>query len=355
MNQENISKLEQSIENMKNKANRIYFLVQDTKGNAKGSVRHIYKMAMSLKESGYNSIILHEKPDYHGVAEWLGEQYMTELSHVAIEGSNLEVAPEDLIIVPELYGFIMEQIKKLPCGKVVLCQSYDYIFDTLNPGDTWPRLGFHKCITTSERQKEWINNVMKNVSVEVIEPTISDVFVKPELPPKTIINVHTRDHRDTTNLIKAFYSRFPQYRWFTFRDLRGLSEEEFAERMKDSFVSVWVDNISAYGTFPLESMKMGVPVIGVVPNMVPEWMNENNGIWINNQNMIVDVIADYIQNWLEDNINVELYEKGIETSNQFNDRDKFEKSVIGLFESYLKVRKETFETQLEKIKVTEEN
>lgn len=353
MNQENISKLEQSIENMKNKANRIYFLVQDTKGNAKGSVRHIYKMAMSLKESGYNSIILHEKPDYHGVSEWLGEQYMTELSHIAIEGSNLEVAPEDLIIVPELYGFIMEQIKKLPCGKVVLCQSYDYIFDTLNPGDTWPRLGFHKCITTSERQKEWINNVMKNVSVEVIEPTISDVFVKPELPPKTIINVHTRDHRDTTNLIKAFYSRFPQYRWFTFRDLRGLSEEEFAERMKDSFVSVWVDNISAYGTFPLESMKMGVPVIGVVPNMVPEWMNENNGIWINNQNMIVDVIADYIQNWLEDNINPNLKGEIEKTVDALKTSEDFNKSVVETFEKMINTRLTSFEEQLNKLETIE--
>lgn len=353
MNQENISKLEQSIENMKNKTNRIYFLVQDTKGNAKGSVRYIYKMAMSLKESGYNSIILHEKPDYHGVAEWLGEKYMTELNHVAIEGSNLEVAPEDLIIVPELYGFIMEQIKKLPCGKVVLCQSYDYIFDTLNPGDTWPRLGFHKCITTSERQKEWINNVMKNVSVEVIEPTISDVFVKPELPPKTIINVHTRDHRDTTNLIKAFYSRFPQYRWFTFRDLRGLSEEEFAERMKDAFVSVWIDNISAYGTFPLESMKMGVPVIGVVPNMVPEWMNENNGVWINNQNMVVDVIADYIQNWLEDNINPNLkgeIEKTVETLKTSED---FNNSVVETFEKMINTRLVSFEEQLNKLETIE--
>ena len=353
MNQENISKLEQSIENMKNKANRIYFLVQDTKGNAKGSVRYIYKMAMSLKESGYNSIILHEKPDYHGVTEWLGEQYMTELRHVAIEGSNLEVAPEDLIIVPELYGFIMEQIKKLPCGKVVLCQSYDYIFDTLNPGDTWPRLGFHKCITTSERQKEWINNVMKNVSVEVIEPTISDVFVKPELPPKTIINVHTRDHRDTTNLIKAFYSRFPQYRWFTFRDLRGLSEEEFAERMKDAFVSVWIDNISAYGTFPLESMKMGVPVIGVVPNMVPEWMNENNGVWINNQNMVVDVIADYIQNWLEDNINPNLKSEIEKTVETLKSSEDFNKSVVETFEKMISTRLVSFEEQLNKLETIE--
>ena len=49
MNQEQISKLDRSIENMKNKSMRIYFLAQDTKGNAKGSVRHIYQMAMSLK------------------------------------------------------------------------------------------------------------------------------------------------------------------------------------------------------------------------------------------------------------------------------------------------------------------
>jgi len=66
-------------------------------------------------------------------------------------------------------------------------------------------------------------------------------------------------------------------------------------------------------------------------------------------------LAEFIQNWLEDNINSELYEKGIETASQFNDSSKFEKTVINLFESYLKTRKEAFESQLEKIKVTEEN
>jgi hypothetical protein len=45
MNQEQISKLEKSIQNMKDKSSRIYFLVQDTKGNAIASVRYIYKMA----------------------------------------------------------------------------------------------------------------------------------------------------------------------------------------------------------------------------------------------------------------------------------------------------------------------
>jgi hypothetical protein len=353
MNQEQISKLERSIENMKNKNMRIYFLVQDTKGNVKASVRYIYQMALSLKNHGYNAIILHEKPDYFGVTNWLGENYMTELEHRSIEGTNLEVSPEDLIVIPEIYGFIMDQIKNLPCGKIVLCQSYDYIFDTLQPGDSWTQFGFIKCITTSEKQREWIKNTMRNISVDVIEPYISENFKKQELPPKTIINIHTREHRDTTNTIKAFYSRFPQYRWFTFRDLRGLSESEFADRMKDSFVSVWVDNISAYGTFPLESIKMGIPVIGVVPNMVPEWMNENNGIWINNQNILVDVIADYVQNWLEDNINSELYSEMEKTIESLKTEESFNNNVTEIFDKMITKRLVSFSEQLNKLETIE--
>ena len=353
MNQEQILKLEESIHKMRDKKSRIYFIVQDTKGNAKASIRYIYEMAMSLKNNGFNAIILHETPEYFGVTDWLGEEYMTNLDHKSIEGTNLEISPEDLIVIPEIYGFIMDQITKLPCGKIVLSQSYDYIFETLQPGQTWTQLGFHKCITTSEKQKEYISSTMRSVSVDVIEPTISEVFEKQEFPPKTIIGVHTRDHRDTVNLIKTFYTKFPQYRWITFRDLRGLSQVEFTNAMKESFASVWIDNISSFGTFPLESMKMGIPVIGLVPNITPEWMNEENGIWINNQNMIVDVIADFIQNWLEDNLNPKLYEEMDVTINKLSTKEKFESEVVELFAKMIDTRADSFEAQLSKLETTE--
>jgi hypothetical protein len=352
MTNEQISKLEKAISNMKEKRSRIYFLVQDTKGNAKASVRYIYQMAMSLKNNGYNSIILHEKPDYYGVSSWLGEEYMN-LDHKAIEGTNLEISPEDLIIIPEIYGFVMDQITKLPCGKIVLSQSYDYIFETLQPGQTWNSLGFLKCITTSEKQKEYLETQMRNVSFDVVEPYVSDTFVMNPFPPKTIINVHTRDHRDTVNLIKSFYAKFPQYRWFTFRDLRGLSEQEFAEAMKDSFVSVWIDQYSSYGTFPLESMKMNIPVIGLVPDIVPSWMNEDNGIWINNKTIVTDVISDFIQNWLEDNINPALYDNMKKTVDSLPSKEKFESDVVELFSRLISTRMEGFENQLNKLQTIE--
>jgi hypothetical protein len=348
MNNDNHEKLEMSINKMKEKLSRIYFMVQDTKGNAKASVRYIYQMALTLKRNGYNAIILHEKPEYFGVSSWLGEEYMTELDHRAIEGTSLEISPDDLIIIPEIYGFVMDQITKLPCGKIVLSQAFDHVFETLQPGQSWTQLGFYKCITTSEKQKELIQSVMRNVTVDVVAPYISDVFQKNEYPPKTIINIHTRDQRDTANLIKSFYVKFPQYRWITFRDLRGLSENEFAEAMKDSFISVWIDQTSSFGTFPLESMKMGIPVLGLVPDIVPSWMNEDNGLWVNNKTIIVDVLSDFIQNWLEDNLNPELFDRMNLTLETISNKEKFENETLSLFGDIFEKRITSFEDQLSK-------
>ena len=353
MNQEQISKLEKSIESMKNKKSRIYLIAQDTKGNAKASIAYIYRLAMTLLNSGYNPIILHETPDYTGVAEWLGEEYMT-LPHKPIEGQNLEVSPEDLIVIPELYGFVMSQITNLPCGKIVLCQSYDHILETLQPGQSWSDLGFLKCITTSNKQKEQIEGLMRNVSFDILVPYISDEFKPQTLPSKPIVAVHSREQRDTVNLIKSFYIKFPQYRWITFRDMRSLSEKEFASGLNNACLSVWIDETSGYGTFPLESMKCEVPVLGLVPNLLPEWMSEDNGLWINNKNQLVDFIADYLQNWLEDNVNENLFVEMKKTVESLPTKEEFEKNTLSLFEGYLLTRQESFEEQLSKLQTIEE-
>ena len=331
--QEIIRKIEISIENLRDKKSRIYFFVQDTKGNARASVKQIYDIALTLKNAGYNTIILHEKPDYYGVQNWLGEEYMS-LPHQAVEGQNLEISPEDFIIVPEIFGYVMSQISNLPCGKIVLCQSYDSIFETLQP--------------------EYTSSVMRGVSYDVITPLIGDNFTVSELPVKPVVSIFSREQRDSMNLIKTFYQKYPQYRWIRFRDMRGLSYNEFATQLQDSMVSVWIDETSSFGTFPLESMKCGVPVIGKIPNLVAEWMNESNGIWIQDTIKLVDIIADYIQNWLEDNISKELYEGMSKSHESYSDKTKFEENVIGLFQSYLNIRLENFKAELDKHTTTVE-
>ena len=123
--------------------------------------------------------------------------------------------------------------------------------------------------------------------------------------------------------------------------------------LKESFLSVWVDNESAFGTYPIESMASGTPVIGKVPYMVPTWINEENGIWTNNQNEIVDIIANFVQNWLEDNISESLYENMTKTSDQYKDKSKFETQVLNLFNEVFNSRAEAFQDQLDKLNVSE--
>lgn len=340
-------KVKQSIKTLRDKQSRIYLLVQDTKGNARASVRYIYQMGKTLKENGFNPIILHEKTDYAGVIAWLDDSYM-ELPHQSIEGQNLEISPEDFLVIPEIFGYVMDQVKQLPCAKIVLTQSYSYMLETLQPGQTWSQFGFMKCITTNNKQKEYIEKVMRSCSFDILEPYISEVFEPKLLPAMPIVGIHTKDQSDAVNLIKTFYLKFPQYRWFTFRDLRGLSEVEFANSLKDCFVSVWIDNESGFGTFPLESMKCNVPVIAKIPNLPPSWMNEGNGIWITDQTLLADIIADFIQNWLEDNIKPEIYDEMKKTSEQFSDKQKFESTLVSLFEGYFNTRADAFEQQITK-------
>jgi hypothetical protein len=200
-----------------------------------------------------------------------------------------------------------------------------------------------------------LSDIMKGTSFDIIEPFIYEKFTKKEKPSKPIISIHTREPRNTAKIIKTFYLKYPQYRWITFRDMRGIKLDDFAKYLKDSYLSVWVDDESSFGTYPLECMATGTPVVGKVPNMKPEWLTEENGIWTYQFNDIVEIIANYTQNWLEDNISSTLYENMELTANRYNQKNKFETDVVTIFDEYFSVRSNSFSEQLEKINVTEEN
>jgi hypothetical protein len=135
--------------------------------------------------------------------------------------------------------------------------------------------------------------------------------------------------------------------------MRGLNVDQFAEELKNCFVSVWIDEVSSYGTFPLESMKTNIPVIGLVPNIIPEWMNEDNGLWINNKTQVVDFLADYIQNWLEDNTNPKIIYEMEKTVESLPTKENFTNKVKELFNEYVEKRAITFEEQLNKLQEVE--
>lgn len=348
--EEIIKQIEGNLVKLSEKDFGIYFFTADTKGAPAGSISNIYEHVKMLNDLGYKAYVLHEKNDYQGVETWLGSEY-SNLPHVSIESNELKVGGTDIVIIPEIFANVLEQIKSLPCRKMVISQAYDYIFEMLEPGKNWADYKVRDVITTSENQKEYLKTLFNVPAIEVGITSIGipDYFTKSEEPKKPIVNICTRDPRDTVKIFKAFYVKYPHLKWVTFRDLKGLPREKFAKELAESCVTIWIDDISGFGTVPLESMKCGVPVIGKVPNMVPNWITDKNGLWTNNVNNIVDILGNYMQAWLEDLEPSELYEEMSNTVNEYT-MDNQKKSIESYFENLTNKIKGEFETSLKDLK-----
>ena len=324
--EDNVKQLiKDSIQSLKEKKFRIFFFVMDTKGNVVASLANIYEHARILRELGYDAQILHEKNDYMPVTPILGDEY-ANIPHVSAENQQLKVNSQDFIIIPEIFANVMEQTSKLPSKRIVFLQSYDYILEMLMPGKNWVEYGITDVITTTQKQKEYVEDLFaQRVKAEVVPVSIPEYFKASDKPKKPIIAISTCDQRDLVKIYKRFYLKNPHLKWVSFRDMRGLPREAFASSLAECCLAIWVDEISSFGTFPVEAMKCDVPVLGLVPNMIPEWMADKNGLWTHDPLAIADLAANYFQAWLEDSEPQEIFEEMAKIKNSYTVEQQVEK------------------------------
>ena len=346
-NKENIEKLESSLSELNSNEHVIYFLTYDTRNNARASVKHIYDMALTLKESGYNSKILVEDKTYTGVESWLGDKY-NSLEVVTIKDDRVEIKIEDTIVVPEYYSNVLESLANIKCVKVMLVQQKEYLFETLPIGSRWSDYGFDRAITTTESSKKYILENFNETVVHIIPPIIGEDFIPSEKMAKPIIAISCRDRSINKKLISEFYIRYPHLRWITFRDMNQMTYSEFSDLIKECLVSVWVDDDSTFGTFPLESMKSGVPVIGKIPKNEPDWIGEN-GMWTYDESKLTEILGKFVLAWLEGvEINDEVKQKMKEALLPY-DSEITKTNIISIFNSFKNNRVQAIEKALEKL------
>lgn len=325
--------VESAIKVLDDKSFGIYFFTLDTKGNPTAGIANIYEHVKVLRELGYDAKILHEKNDYHGVQDWLGQEY-AELPHVSIE-NDANLTGTDFIIIPEIFANVMDQVKGFPCKKIVFSQSYHYILDMLGIGKRWTDFGFNDVITTSDKQASYINQLFPTMNTHTVPVSIPDYFKPTDKMKLPIVSIVARDQQAALRIVKAFYLQYPAYKFITFRDLRGLPRQTFAEELGKSCLAIWVDETAGFGTFPLECFESDTPVIGKIPNMIPEWMEEsvngdevivkNNGVWTNNELSIPELVATYMKVWLEDSVPTNLLETMKESKGQYTSEAQVEK------------------------------
>lgn len=340
---EKIEKIKQSLTDLNNKDFKIYYFCPSLGSNqASGGVGVLYQHVFVLRQLKYDAVILHEKSDYE-YPIWMGDKY-EDLPHVSLEGTKLQVKPCDFLIIPEGFSNIMESTKGLACRRIVFAQSWAYILNSLMPGMSWRDFGINHTMTVCQPIQDYIENLFgkENQEIKICRQYIdSELFTPSTKPRKPFIAISSRDQMEGLNIIKTFYLKYPQYKWITFKDMKGMDRETFADTLKECCLAIFSDRISGFGTFPIEAAKCDVPVIALIPEITPEYANDESAIWTNSLLNIADLAGNFTKLWLEDNIPEEMTKGTRELAKKYSEKDGIEE-IKRTFEEYISERKQEF-------------
>lgn len=330
-----IERIEETIANLKENNFNIYFFVVDSRNVPNSSLAYIYELAKTLQDKNYNVTMLYQLQGEYtadelykkkkkgkqidqskvfvGVGDWLGEEY-AKIPHMNISHEQWKVSPADILFIPEAFSSLMFQTyqHKAPCRRIVLLQNFSYVTDFIPYGIEWKNYGIYDVLATTKKQEELIKSVFPYVRTKVLPPVVPSVFRKPIEPKKLLVNIITSDQRIANRIIKTFYWKYPIYKFVSFVDLRNYSRDEFSEKLREGAITVWVDNDTQFGHSAVEAIACDNVLIGKVPDMIPEWMTNEDGtlndcgVWTYDVNLIPELLANVIGAWMQDNIPEQL-------------------------------------------------
>lgn len=314
--QEMLQVVEESIKKIENKDFTAYFLVIDTKGNPSGSLEYIYQTAFTLRELGYNAVMIHNDKEFVGVEEWLGKKY-ADLPHKNFETENVEIGPSDFLFIPEIFANIVGQLKNISCKKIMIVQNYNYLPEFMPISSTLDDMKINDVVTTTNVQATKVKEYFPTVQTHVVAPSIKKVFRNSDKPRKLIINVVSKNQEDVYRIMKPFYWKYPIYKWISFRELRGLDQETLSTALRETPITVCIDAETNFGYVELEALRCGSILLAKIPSTPSDWNLETdkNGeqhltdacVWFDNIDSVPDMLASIIRTWTLDRIPSEVY------------------------------------------------
>jgi hypothetical protein len=351
-----IEKLNEILNNINSNNYNVYLYVPSIPDTVYSmAVEEIYRICFFLRKNNYNAFLItgeDEKEPEFKIPVFIPEE-LRSLPHLSPRKDNINVSVNDVLIVPEFFVNVMHQISdaKIQCEKIVLCQSQAYMLDSLPPNHTWAAWGFNTILTTSGELKEFIQrNSRVSYNIENYKIGIPDYF-KPSKIKKPIIMYFSRNDTDIKRLSKIFFMKYPELSWVLFERVQGsepfITREALAEKMGETPVLLWLDKDAGFGTLPLEAMKSGAIVIGMVPEIEKEYIKENDtAIWSSSIEVLAEQLGIVIKEWLIDNIPTIVYENMEKVSSQYTE-ENHEKTLIQSFSNIIENRKNLIKKTIE--------
>lgn len=354
-----IENIEIEISKIDKKENKIFFFVIDTKGVPSGSLEYIYNLALILKEEGYDVRMLHTEEEFEGVGSWLGEEY-ANLPHFNVNKGDIGTSPSDVLFIPEIFSQVMNQTKHLPCKRVAILQNYDFMVEQMPYAAQWGDFAITEAITNSNYQAEEVKKCFPYVKITKVTPFISKIFGNTNEPKKMVINVIAKDQSDIKKIVKPFYWKYPMFKWVSFKELRGLPKQEFANELRSGAITIIVDEDASFCYSAIEAMKSGSIVMLKVPRTELDWAKgeddqlPNCCVWFDDYDTLHKQIASVVRTYITDRVPTILAEEAKKVYEPLT-RDNTRNELVSFVKGILDKRMNDMKELITQVKEKDEN
>ncbi len=336
--EDKIQKIQNSIEKLNNKEQKILFFITESHFPS-GAISEVYKTAKVLRDNGYNAMIMTENKDYQ-LPTYIEDEYLT-VPHLQ-STETINVTLEDFLIIPEIFTNVMEQSKSLPCTKIVLLQNFNALTKSIPLGVDLSYFNIYNVITTSENLKDLFTKFFGPYDTQICKLGIPDYFKESKNPKKLKVTLVARNSNDAERFIKLFYVQHPEFKFITFENAygegnMGVKREELAKKLGESACTLWLDRTSSFGTLPLEAMKSGSVVIGLIPEIESEYMVDYSALWTNDFYQLPDLLSEFIKMFIQDAIPEVITNKMIEVSSQYSEQSGKD-NIVNTYEYFFNKR-----------------
>jgi len=348
---EKIKFITDSINQIQNNEDKHFFIVPDAEGRALASVQYIYDLALAVSKNGKETYMLFLDDKSPDPVNWMGDEYK-ELQRISFKDmvGKLTLRACDFIYIPEVFTELMQSFHKdkVSSNIIVVAQNYDYCHNNMVLGESWLAYNIREVIVNSNSMAAFVERYVGKYNTTIIYPRIEKTTVQKVRNP--YIGIYGRNQKLIENTIKMFYQAYPQYKWIPFIPISEPTKKQFLEVISKCSFVMWYDQSASFGTFPLEAMACGVPVVGVRPDILPDWMVEEfdgdmrlaeNGYWIDSIKNMPPMLAEMIERYLID-VPYTTTEKGFQTAAKYetinySDLEKITQRRLDLLKQILEI------------------
>lgn len=308
-----LKRIEDEIKKIDKKENNIYFFITSTHGIFDETIDYEYKMAYLLRKIGYNVAFIHQDEKFEQ-NEWVSNKEFLDIPTYDIAKGEVNVGVSDVLFIPEVFASVMNQTVKLPCKRIALIQNIQYLTKFMPLASQFGDFGIIDFLTFSEGEAQLIKSMFPYMKSHVAHTYIDEQFYCKNQFRDMVINIVSKSADDVNQIAKQFYWKYPLYKWVTFKDMRGLSQEDYKEQLQVSKITIWVDDNADNGIEILEAMASGNIVIAKIPEIIPDWFKNsentlnNAAVWVSSIQEIPSIVANITRSVITEKIPSELYE-----------------------------------------------